>query len=258
MALFDQSAALFVLLLAMLLITVEIGTRMGHWLSVDSDQLRHEQLVAARDAIGLLLSLLLGFTLAMALSRFDQRQQLLVDEANAIGTAMLRVEMLPDSERGKMLALLRKYVDARMHFSEARIAEQGIDSAMTQTKQLQAQMWEHSVEAAKTTPTAITSLFIQALNDVIDLSEKRLAMLENRVPPAIWIMLTLISFLACLTVGMSVRRRFWYVMMITPLIISIVMSLIADLNNPRSGFLQTDRKSMHRLQQDLRPESGNR
>jgi len=110
MALFDQSAALFVLLLAMLLITVEIGTRMGHWLSVDSDQLRHEQLVAARDAIGLLLSLLLGFTLAMALSRFDQRQ----------------------------------------------------------------------------------------------------------------------------------------------------MSLIADLNNPRSGFLQTDRKNMHRLQQDLRPESGNR
>jgi hypothetical protein len=122
---------------------------MGHWLSVDSEQLRHEQLVAARDAIGLLLSLLLGFTLAMALSRFDQRQQLLVDEANAIGTAMLRVEMLPDSGRGKMLALLCKYVDARMHFSEARIAEQGIDSAMTQTKQLQAQMWEHSVEAAK-------------------------------------------------------------------------------------------------------------
>src|SRR5207247_7246971 len=61
---------------------------------------------------------------------FDQRKQLLVDEANAIGTAMLRAEMLPDSEHGKMLALLREYVDARMHFSEARIAGQGIDSAM--------------------------------------------------------------------------------------------------------------------------------
>jgi len=244
------------MLLATLLVTVEIGTRLGHWLSVDSDQLRHEQLVAARDAIGLLLSLLLGFTLAMALSRFDQRQQLLVDEANTIGTAMLRAEMLPNSEGGKMLSLLREYVDARMHFSEARIAGQGIDSAMTQTKQLQAQMWELSVEAAKTTPTAITSLFIPALNDVNDLSQKRLAMLENRVPPPTWIMLTLISFLACLTVGMSVRRRFWYVMMITPLMISIVMSLIADLNSPRSGFLQTDRKSMHRLLQEVRPESG--
>lgn len=242
--------------LATLFVTVEIGMRLGHWLSVDSDQLRREQLVAARDAIGLLLSLLLGFTLAMALSRFDQRQQLLVDEANTIGTAMLRAEMLPNSEGGKMLSLLREYVDARMHFSEARIAGQGIDSAMTQTKQLQAQMWELSVEAAKTTPTAITSLFIRALNDVNDLSEKRLAMLENRVPPPIWIMLTLISFLACLTVGMSVRRRFWYVMMITPLMISIVMSLIADLNSPRSGFLQTDRKSMHRLLQEVRPESG--
>jgi hypothetical protein len=258
MLLFDHSIPLFFVLFFILSVFVEIGHRAGLRMSVDTDTLRHEQLVAARDAIGLLLSLLLGFTLAMAIARFDQRGQLLVDEANAIGTAMLRAEMLPDSEHGKMLALLREYVDARMHFSEARIAGQGIDSAMTQAKQLQSEMWERSVEAAKTTPTAITSLFIQALNEVIDLSEKRLAILENRVPPPIWIMLTLISFLACLTVGMSVRRRFWYVMMITPLMISIVMSLIADLNNPRSGFLQTDRKSMHRLQQEVRPESGNR
>jgi hypothetical protein len=76
-------------------------------------------------------------------------------------------------------------------------------------------------------------------------------MLENRVPTPIWVMLILISFLTCLTVGMSVRRRFWYVMMISPLMISIVMALIADLNSPRSGFLQTGRASMERLQKDL-------
>jgi hypothetical protein len=92
---------------------------------------------------------------------------------------------------------------------------------------------------------------------MIDVSEKRVAMLENRVPPPIWIMLTLISLLACLTVGMSVRRRFWYVMMISPLMIAIVMALIADLNSPRSGLLQTGRQSMERLQQDLKAESGN-
>jgi|tagenome__1003787_1003787.scaffolds.fasta_scaffold20985549_2 hypothetical protein len=55
---------------------------------------------------------------------------------------------------------------------------------------------------------------------------------------------------------MSVRRRFWYVMMITPLMISIVMSLIADLNNPGSGFLQTGRQSMRRLQHDLKGQIG--
>jgi hypothetical protein len=137
MALFDQSAVLFVALLAMLLITVELGTRLGHRLSVDSDQLRQEQLVAARDAIGLLLSLLLGFTLAMALSRFDQRKQLLVGEANSIDTAIVRAELLPDAQRGAMLGLLHEYVEARIQFSEARIDGRVIDSAMARTKQLQ-------------------------------------------------------------------------------------------------------------------------
>jgi hypothetical protein len=193
----------------------------------------------------------------MALSRFDQRKQLIVDEANAIGTSMLRAEMLPEGARGKMLGLLREYVDARIRFSETRMHEQGFDESIAHGKRLQNQMWQESVEVAKTTPNAITSLFVQSLNDMIDVSEKRVAMLENRVPPPIWIMLTLISLLACLTVGMSVRRRFWYVMMISPLMIAIVMALIADLNSPRSGFLQTGRQSMERLQQDLKAESGN-
>lgn len=70
-------------------------------------------------------------------------------------------------------------------------------------------------------------------------------------------MLTLISVLACLTVGMTVRRRLLYVMLITPLIIAIVMALIADLNNPRAGLLRTGDKSMERLQHDLDAGDGN-
>jgi hypothetical protein len=87
---------------------------------------------------------------------------------------------------------------------------------------------------------------------LIDLSEKRLATLENRVPPPIWIMLLLISMLACLTAGMTVRRRFWYVMTLSPLMIAIVMALIADPNSPRTGFIQIGRESMKRLQMDLK------
>jgi len=93
----------------------------------------------------------------------------------------------------------------------------------------------------KTVPTAITSLFILSLNETTDLSEKRLATLEDRVPLPIWVMLTLVSLLACLTVGMSVQRRVLYVMLVTPLTIAIVMALIADLNNPRAGLLPNRR-----------------
>jgi Protein of unknown function (DUF4239) len=251
MPVFDHPRALFLVLLVVLLAAVEIGQRIGMRMSVDSDSLRHEQLVAARDAIEFLLSLLLGFTLAMAISRFDQRKQLLVDEANSIGTTALRAQMLPESVSNKMLELLREYVDARVRFSSAKLNAPELLQSIATTKRLQNQMWEQSVVASKLAPNTITSAFIQSLNESIDLSEKRLSTLENRVPPSLWIALTLISVLACVTVGMTVRRRFWYVMAITPLIIAIVMGLISDLNNPRAGFLQTGRQSMDRLQQDL-------
>jgi hypothetical protein len=120
-----------------------------------------------RDATGLLLSLLRGFVLAVALSRFDQRKQLIVDEANAIGTAQLRAYRLPASAREKMLGLLREYVGARTRFAETRVHDQGFDQAIVDGQQLHNQMWRESVEVAKTTPNAITSLFIQSLNDAI-------------------------------------------------------------------------------------------
>jgi hypothetical protein len=116
-------------------------------------------------------------------------------------------------------------------------------------------MWQQSVEVARQSPTPITSLFIQALNESIDLSENR--MVENRVPPAIWVMLTLISLLPCLTVGLSGRRRFWFVMVLSPLI-AIVMALIADLNSPRTGFIQIGKQIMERVQQDLKSLGDNR
>ena len=254
-AIFDQPLILFFVILAALFLMVELGRLVGRQLSVHEDTLRHEQLVASRDAIGVLMSLLLGFTLAMALSRYDQRKQLMVDEANAIGTASLRASMLPDSARDKMLGLLREYVEARNRFSQASLDGQQMTQSIEQTKKLQNQMWLMATDVARSAPTSITSLFVQSLNEMIDLSEKRMSLLENRVPAPIWIMLTLIAALTCVTVGMTVRRRFWYAMMITPLMISIVMSLIADLNSPRSGFLQTGRQSIDRLRQDLSPDS---
>jgi len=65
---------------------------------------------------------------------------------------------------------------------------------------------------------------------MIDLVEKRMAALENRIPPTIWIMLTVIGVLTCLVFGRVIRRRFWLVSLITPLMIAVLLSLIADLD----------------------------
>jgi hypothetical protein len=255
MTLFDQPWSLFGVLFVVLLVLVEIGHRIGLRLSVDTDEVRHEQLVGARDAVSVLLSLLLGFTLAMAVSRFDERKRLIVDEANAIGTTSLRAQTLAEPARGKMLGLLREYVEARIGFSKAGLQGPEFQESLARSKQLQNEMWQQSVEVARQSPTAITSIFVQSLNESIDLSEKRLAMLENRVPTAIWVMLLLISLLTCLTVGLTVRRRFWFVMVLPPLMIAIVMALIADLNTPRTGAIQIGHESMERLQQDLKGDT---
>ena len=176
---------------------------------------------------------------------------LAVEEANAIGTTALRAGMLPEPQRGQIHGLLLRYVETRQVYSRARENQQELFSAIAKTKGLQSALWEKAAEAARVAPTPITGLFISSLNETIDLSEKRLTALQNRIPITIWLMLTLIALLTCLTFGYAQRRRFWLVSVVSPLMIAIVMGLIADLDSSRSGFIQVDLRSMERLQQDL-------
>ncbi|MGA2428571.1 MAG: hypothetical protein ABSH13_08715 [Candidatus Acidiferrum sp.] len=245
----------FGVLFVVLFCVVEIGYRLGSATGANTNEGARESLESTRDAVGLLVSLLLGFTLAMALPRYEERKKLLVDEANAIGTTALRAQMLPEPARDKTLQLLSEYVDARLSFSTADIGGPEFQESLARTKQLQNELWQQSVGVAQQNQTSITSIFVQSLNDLIDLTEKRLATLENRVPNAVWLLLVLVSILDCLTIGVSERRRFWFVMVISPLTIAIVMALIADLDAPRTGLIKIGQQSLRRVQQDLKPDS---
>jgi len=249
--LFDHPGALFFALILVLLVAVELGFRVGSRLRVNADPQHHEQIVAARDGIGVLLSLLLGFTLAMGLPRFDQRKQLVVDEADAIGTTALRAETLPEPLRTKELTLLRQYVDARVEFSEKGVSQAEIQASLVRASKLQKELWGAAAAEAQVRPTPMTALFLQSLNESIDVSEKRTSARENRIPGSAWFMLILMSVLTCLTVGYSLQRRFWFVMLLTPLMIAIVLTLVADLDSARSGWIQVNQPSMERLQRSL-------
>ncbi len=207
--LLNHPLVLSITLFLLLTVTVEVGFRLARFTHVHDDEDRHAQIAISRDSLGILLSLLLGFTLAMALPHYDLRKQLVMEEANAIGTTGLRATLLEDPQKTEVRALLLRYVEA----------------------------------------------FITSLNDTIDLSEKRLAAFEKRIPPSIWLLLVLISMLTCLTFGYGQRSRFWMVAVISPLMVAIVMGLIADLDSPRSGFLREDVGSLNRLAQDLKSES---
>jgi hypothetical protein len=104
-------------LLFLFAITVEAGFRLAVFTGAVSDDARREQISASRDALGVLLSLLLGFTLAMVLPRYDLNRQLVLDEANAIGASSLRAEMLPSPQRETVRDLPLAYAQPRLAFS---------------------------------------------------------------------------------------------------------------------------------------------
>ncbi len=236
-----------------LLVVVEAGFRLGLWKAANIDEQRHDQVVETRNEIAVLLSLLLGFTLAMVLPRFDQRKLLVVEEANAIGTTYLRAQMLPEGIRGNTQELLRGYVSSRLDFFAAGLSSERLQASLAHSKQVQSSLWQQAVAIAQQSPTPISALYIQSLNEMIDLDTKRVTALENRIPPTIWLMLLFIAVLTCLTIGYSQRRRFLLSTVVPPLMIAIVMSLIADLDTPRSGLITIGQQSMERLQSDMSP-----
>jgi Protein of unknown function (DUF4239) len=253
--LIDYPSLLFIFLFVFYAIALEIGFRLASRSREKEDPDLHEQAVGVRDGVIVLLSLLLGFTLALALPRYDLRRQLIVDEANAIGTTDLRAQMLAEPARSKTLDLLRNYVDARVEFSETGGVPGASDAATARSHELQAQLWTQAKDAAAASPTPITSIYVSSLNDTIDLEAKRVAARRARVPISIWIMLFLLSILACLSFGFSLRRRFLLSMIVAPLMISIVMALIADLDTPNRGFIHVDLDSIQRLQSDLHSQA---
>jgi hypothetical protein len=250
MSLFDQPVVLFAVLFLVLLAIGEIGIRWRLRLSAHVDEGRHEQISAARDEVAVLLSLLLGFTLALALQHIDYRRELVVDEADAISTASLRAQILPEPYRGKVLELLREYVDVRLAYSSAGKGP-ALDATLARTKRLQDRIWEQSLVVAQQKDSPISAIFLQSINETFDWSEKRVAAVEDRIPVPIWIMLVLVSMATCLLVGLDMKRRFWVTTLVWPLMICIVMVLIADLDSPYSGVIQVSQQSMRRLQQDL-------
>lgn len=246
-SLIDHPIALFGVLFTALLVVVEIGYRVVLRIYLNGKEELHEEIVAARDAIGVLLSLLLAFTLAMVLTRYDSRKQLIVDEANAIGTTRSQAQMLAEPPRSEILVLLQKYLEARLRFSDAGLDQEKLNVSLFQANALLDEMWQKSVAVAQQSPTPITSIFVQSLNETTDLSEKRLAALENRIPGVLWLVLIIMSTLTCLLVGFSFRRRAFLVIFVWPLMISIVLALSADLDSPRTGLIQIGQQSIERL-----------
>src|SRR6478735_8065020 len=160
------------LLVLLLAAAAEMGFRLArHNRDRDDPHLETHATVIQGALLGL-LALLLGFTFSLASGRFELRQHLVVDESNVIGTTWLRAQLFDESRRTVVLGLLRKYVDARLNAFAPGISEQRMAAALRESDALQTELWAQTSGLDRQNSTAVTTLFITTLNEMIDLGAK--------------------------------------------------------------------------------------
>lgn len=187
----------------------------------------------------------------MSMTRYEACRQVVIQESNAIGTTYLRSRMFPEPQRSEIAALMGRYVSARLDMADAGKDKERVRKTREDAVRIQSDLWSRAVDLAKKYPQVVpTGLFIQSLNDVIDLDTKRQAALENHVPESVIIVLYIVSIISIGLVGcahgMSGRRNAASTLTLT-LLIAVVITLIVDLDRPRRGLIRVSQQSMENL-----------
>jgi hypothetical protein len=189
------------------------------------------------------MGLLIGFTFYGAGSRFDARRNLIVREANAIGTTYLRLDLLPPDTQPELRQEFRNYVHSRLEVYRNIADRQTLNAAMDQSFALQRSVWKQAVDATKGSGPAEKSLVLTTLNEMIDITTEQTAALITHPPLAVFGMLTLMVIASSGLVGYTMSTaevRDWASTLIFALTISLALYVILDYEFPRVGFIRID------------------
>lgn len=246
--------ALLFIASALLWLVMEIGYRFGKWRHVHHPDEREQPVGAMVASILGLVALVLGFTFSLAANRFDARRLVVLEEANAIGTCYLRARLLPEPERTEVARLLREYVDVRIR----GVQEGKPEEAISRSEVLHEQLWNYAAAAAdKNDKSIMTGVFIQSLNNVIDVHAKRVLLgIRSRIPVVIWAGVFGLALLGTASVGyqaaLTTTRRS-PAMIGLVLTFTIVLWIITDLDRGQEGLLRVSQRSMLDLQNTMQP-----
>jgi hypothetical protein len=241
-----------VVTLAIVLLSVEVGYRAGRFIQTREHEKDAPVGVMVGATLGL-LAFLLAFTFGFAANLFVQKRDIVLEESNAIGTAYLRADFLPEQHAAAVRSLFREYVDVRI----AAATTGTVADAVRRSEEIQAQLWSHAVASMSEKPEVSVGLFAQALNAVIDVHSKRLLIsVRSRVPPTIWRALYAVAFLSLGTMGyqsgLGGGRRSLAVVTVA-ITFTAVIALIADLDSSQEGTLQVSQQSMVDLRNSMTP-----
>jgi hypothetical protein len=240
LVLFLIAGALFVAILGML----ELGRRIGARRLAQDPAGARAGIGAVDGAVFGLLGLLIAFTFSGAAARFEARRNLVTEEANAIGTAWLRIDVLPAEAQPALRDLFRRYLDSRI---AAYRKVPDMDAALEELGRsvaLQGEIWTAAVAAGQAAPApAATMLLLPALNQMIDITTTRLVATQSHPPFVIFGMLMLLAMAGGLLAGYGMgesKGRNWLHIAGFALTMALAVYVILDLEYPRLGLIRID------------------
>jgi hypothetical protein len=192
-----------------------------------------------RNAMFTLLGLMIGFAIAMAVSRYDLRKSLEESESNAVGTEYVRLDLIAPEASSRAQALLRAYVEQRVAFYGLRDADALAKNA-TETGETMTALWAAIAPEVKASQTAVTALVAAGMNDVLNSYGYTLAAWRNRLPAEVWLLLIAVAGCCNVLIGFGAERLSSATHAILPLTASLAILLIADVEGPHNGFVRVD------------------
>jgi hypothetical protein len=233
------AAGLFATMLALL----ELGRRSGTRRAAAEGGTLPPGLGAVDGAVFGLLGLLVAFTFAAAETRFNLRRQQIVEEANAIGTAYLRLDLLPSGGRERLREQFKRYLDSRIEaYRNARNLDAAL-AALARSSALQSEIWTEATASCRSEPLTC-HLLLPALNEMIDITTTRLFATRMHQSPLVFAMLTGVALVSALLAGHGMggsrRRSAWLHMLAYAGVIAVTVYAILDLEFPRLGLIRLD------------------
>jgi hypothetical protein len=237
-----QTVVIAIILFICLIVFYILGYRLRIRTMNRNPEHTKEDLGAINGTLLGLLALLLAFTFGMSNSRYDTRRALVIEEANAIGTAILRTDIYPDSVRQVLRSHLKEYVEARIAFYQAGMDVDNVVLNYKRANEISMRIWSIVTTFAKQDNiTTRTSELIPALNAMIDVTTTRRAAGESTIPDSIMYFLFMLCLCSAFLLGYDRKNKFdWIVVIGFALMLSATVFTIIDLDRPRSGLIDMD------------------
>lgn len=252
--------ALFVGTIVLVMASIEAGYLLGIAAHRRSAEERESPVSAMASAVLGLTAFILAFTFGIVTDRYDARKGLVREEANAIGTTYLRADFLPEPDRAETKSLLSEYLDLRLDIAQGgHIEGEHVGNFIAETKRIQDRLWEMAVvNARKDMNSDVAALYIDSLNQVIELHALRVAVgIQARVPGAIWLVLYTITILGMMGVGYQTGIAGSKRSMARPILalsFALVFMVIAALDRPTTSFITVSQQPLIDLRDSMKTE----